>query len=206
MLIDSTDGPIFSIAPREGYEDAVLGFEILVTTQGRQEINTNWYNRSFPTFILNLLDYFVAQEQEGVARTNLPGKPLEVRSRSLAPQLDIRTPTAESIRVPRNDRGSYMFYATDQPGTYEVVDGSDVVSLFAVNLFDGQESDVRLRMHADENPDDNIESAATLQIGHVEVAAQSLAPARKNYWRVVVIAALGLLFFEWYIYNRRVYL
>ena len=37
-------------------------------------------------------------------------------------------------------------------------------------------------------------------------AAASQAPARKELWKWVLISALAVLVFEWYIYNRRVYL
>ena len=35
VLIDSTAGPIAAIAPRDAYQDAVLGFEIVRPGQGR---------------------------------------------------------------------------------------------------------------------------------------------------------------------------
>jgi hypothetical protein len=37
-------------------------------------------------------------------------------------------------------------------------------------------------------------------------AAASRAPARQEIWKLVLACALFVLVFEWYIYNRRVYL
>ncbi len=52
VLIDSTAGPIAAIAPRDAYQDAVLGFEIFGEDKdGARTVNTNWPRRmSFPTF------------------------------------------------------------------------------------------------------------------------------------------------------------
>lgn len=207
VLVESTNGPIVSIAPREGFEDAVLGFEVSIFQDGGEYPNTNWYRRySFPTFLLNTLSYFVGQRQDGLYRTNLPGRSLELRTKSLAKQLTVTGPNGIKEVIKRNADGSYLFHDTDQPGYYEFLDGEQVENRFTVNLFDGQESDVRIATAPDDNPDDNVESVASLHIGHVEVAAESARPARKDLWRPLLLVAVGVLLFEWYIYNRRVYL
>lgn len=207
VLIDSTEGPLLSIAPREGFEDLVLGFEITIRRDGSEYVNSYWYQRfGFPTFLYNTLTYFVGQSQGALDRTNLPGRSLELRTKSLAPELTVTGPAGMKETVRRNTDGTYLFHNTDQPGYYEILDGDKVVNRFAVNLFDGQESNVRIDTQPDDNPDDNIESAASLQIGHVEVEAQGARPARKDLWRPLLLLAVGVLLFEWYIYNRRVYL
>ena len=84
---------------------------------------------------------------------------------------------------------------TDELGVYEVREGSGnkVTQQFAVNLFDTRESDL--------TPADEIE------IGHEEVKAQQgQQTAREELWKWLTLGALGVLIFEWYIYNRRVYL
>lgn len=206
-LIESTDGPLLAIAPREGFEDAVLGFEISIFKDGSEYPNTNWYRRySFPTLLLNTLSYFVSQSQEGLGQTNLPGRSVELRTKSLATELVVTGPDGLKETVTRNNDGSYLFHDTDRPGYYEIRDGDKVVNRFTVNLFDGQESNVGIDTQPDDNPDDNIESAASLQIGHVQVDAQNARPARKDLWRPLLLVAVGVLLFEWYIYNRRVYL
>ena len=206
-LIDSTAGPIFSIAPREGFEDAVLGFELMVTSAEGQFLNTNWYRRhSFPTFILNMLDYFVSQDQEGVARIHLPGRPMELRLKSLAKQLTVAGPNGLKQTVKRTEEGTYLFHATETPGLYDVLEGEEVVGRFAVNLFDAQESNIAVAVQPNDASDDQTESAASLQIGHVEVSATGATPARKELWRLFLLLALGVLLLEWYIYNRRVYI
>jgi hypothetical protein len=62
-----------------------------------------------------------------------------------------------------------------------------------VNLFDTRESD--------------LTPAEEIEIGHEEVKAEkSQQVARKELWKWLALGALGMLMFEWYIYNRRVYL
>lgn len=211
VLIEATDGPLFSIAPREGFEDAVLGFALIVNRDGSQYPNTTWYRRySFPTFILNTLSYFVGQSQAG-EQTYLPGKSIALRTKSLAKSLTVAGPNSLSEQVSRTGDGSYLFHDTSTPGYYEILDNSKtgaekVVGRFAINLFDGQESNVRVATQPDDDPDDNVESAASLQIGHVTVDAEASQPARKDLWRPLLLLAVVVLLVEWYIYNRRVYL
>ncbi|QDU57699.1 vWA domain-containing protein [Aeoliella mucimassa] len=206
VLVESTQGPLVSIAPREGFEDAVIGFELTVNKDGSEYINADWYRRySFPTFLLNAFGYFVNQGQEGSDRTNLPGQALALRTKSLAEKLTVKGPDNRETVVERNADGSYLFHDTEQPGYYEILDAGKVESRFAVNLFDGQESNVKLAVMGDDDATDNIESVASLQIGHVEVKGTQ-QPARKEIWRPLLLLAIILLLVEWYIYNRRVYL
>ena len=65
----------------------------------------------------------------------------------------------------------------------------------AVNLFDPSESQIAPR------------ADAAIQIGHVDVEGQKTwEGARRELWKILLISALAVLLFEWYIYNRRVYL
>src|SRR4029078_4927554 len=46
VLIDSTAGTIGAIAPRDAYQDAVIGFEIVGKAKdGSSTVNTNWTRR-----------------------------------------------------------------------------------------------------------------------------------------------------------------
>ena len=51
-----------------------------------------------------------------------------------------------------------------------------------------------------------VQTVASLAIGYDDVTAQSPgSPVRKELWTPLLLAALAVLVFEWYIYNRRVY-
>ena len=82
-LIDATAGPIAAIAPREGYQDAVLGFEIVgQSSDGARTVNTNWPRmHSFPTFWLNALEYLAggARGERGEFEVR-PGRSIELHA------------------------------------------------------------------------------------------------------------------------------
>ena len=207
VLVDSTAGPIAAIAPRDAYQDVVLGFEIFGRDKdGSRTVNTNWPRRlSFPTFCLNVLEYLAGGTEDSQIASVRPGRPVELRTAGSVPELTVIDPAKKEHIVRRSGEDIFQFHDTQRLGVYEVRRRDQVIERFAVNLFDRQESDVRLRPTQD--PDAQTIRAADIRIGHVDVAAAaSRAPARKEIWKVVLAGALCVLVFEWYIYNRRVYL
>jgi hypothetical protein len=206
VLIDSTAGPIAAIAARDAYQDVVLGFEIVgQQADGTRTANTNWPNRlSFPTFCLNALEYLAGGTEDTQLANVEPGKSIELRSTGNAQELTVVDPAGKEFSLKRSAEDVFQFHDTQRLGVYEVRRGDQVIERFAVNLFDRQESDIRLRS----NP---LKKGATIQaadihIGHVDVAAKDQTPARQELWKLVLVGALAVLIFEWYIYNRRVYL
>ena len=205
-LIDSTKGAIFAIAPRERYEDAVLGFEIVGRDEdGTRTFNTDWPRKhSFPTFWFNVLDYFTSGQATSIVQ-HKPDRPVELRVNSQSENLTVELPDGVRRNVPVEQPGRLEFHETSQLGTYKVLSDSQVVKRFSVNLFDRDESDVRLRLRqADE---DGVQVVESLSIGYVDVGAQSpTSPMRRELWKLLLGGALVVLMFEWYIYNRRVYI
>jgi von Willebrand factor type A domain/Aerotolerance regulator N-terminal len=207
VLIDSIAGPIAAVAPRDAYQDVVLGFEIVGRAgDGSQAVNTNWPRRlSFPTFWLNVLEYLAGGSEDSLFAPAPPGRPVELRPASNLAELSVIDPAGKHHVVRRTSSNVFQFHDTQQLGVYEVRQQDQLITRFAVNLFDRQESDVRLRP----SPDAAAEAAraADIRIGHVDVAAASRrAPARREIWKALLACALFVLLFEWYIYNRRVYL
>ncbi len=206
VLIEAASGPIAAVAARDGYEDVVIGFPILVEVDGALQRNTDWINRhSFPTFWLNVLEYFVSRQAVG-DRSLRPGEPIELRP--LAPSTEtitITTPSGTKETLRRRGEAPFVFRQTEEVGIYRVNEAGGESRRFAVNLFDPSESDVRLR--TEETPED-AEAAriASLKVGNIDIAAAAgAAPARQELWRPLLLGVLGLLMLEWYIYHRRVY-
>jgi hypothetical protein len=206
-LVESTQGPIMAIAPRDGHEDAVLGFEIVgKNASGETTANTNWPRYlSFPNFCLNVFQYLAGGAADEHIEPNRPGRPVELDLVDPAGQLTVVLPDGSTRQIAAPASGKVAVHETDQPGTYEVRSGGNVAARFAVNLFDRQESDVRLRARQDAK--EGIQTVESLSIGYVDVAAQSpSSPVRKELWTWLLLAALAVLVAEWYIYNRRVYI
>jgi hypothetical protein len=188
---------IYAIGPRAGYEDAVLGFEIISTDdKGNTGANTDWsIRRSFPVFVLNAVKY-LGGVRTGLAMPSVkPGAPATLRALTPVPVITVRSPRGEQFSVPRESQNQYVFTRTDDLGVYEVREGSGdkVAQKLAVNLFDPRES--------------NLVPRENVNLGGVEVTARtSKAVSRKEMWRWLLLGAIALLVFEWYVYNRRVYI
>ena len=191
VLLHTSAGPMIIIAPRQNFEDAVLGFELY--SDGN--LGTNWPARlSFPLFVLNVIEYLGGQTQAANKATHVsPGDTVRLTSEVPADKAIVRTPNQSTANLAR--RGNvFEFAGTDDLGVYEVSAGGRVIDRFAVNLFDPEESAIQPRTEG-------------LKIGHLEVAPQPAQEmVRREGWKYLVLAALAVLFFEWYIYNRRVYL
>ena len=192
VLIDTSAGPLFAIAPRDGFEDAVLGFELVST----EHVGTNWPVRlSFPVFVLNLLEYFTGG-RDALETGNLrPGQPIDLRLDTSAASVSITPPGQAAVEVQRGKLNAFHFTGTSRVGVYDVRAAGMDDSRFAVNLLDASESNIPTRKEAE------------IRIGHVKVEGRTgWEMGRRDLWKPLVLAALAILLVEWYIYNRRVYI
>ena len=195
VLIDSHRGVLLGIAPREGFEDLVQGFEIVgENSEGERYANTDWPIRtSFPLFIGNVLTYLGGAHPEATKEITQPGQPITLRTAAPVDSIEIEDPLGNRTRLQRGPQNSFVFGNTSTVGIYTVREGdaADIMQQFAVNLFDPVESHIR--------PTESVET-------HYEnIAATALEPTRREAWKILLMGALGVLILEWYIYNRRVY-
>jgi hypothetical protein len=205
VLVDSTDGPLVSMAPRGRFEDLVFGFEIVGKNDaGERIVNTNWPRKhSFPSFWLNVLEHFA--RDLGARSVNRPGEVVELRLTPSVGEATIETPDGSQRKTPVDSAGRMAFQETERLGTYQVFQDGELVKRFAVNLFDRDESDVALRVS--DSGENGLNIVENLTIGFVEVVAQPPnADIRRELWKAMLVLALVVLFLEWYIYNRRVYI
>jgi hypothetical protein len=195
VLVDTNVGVLFAIGPREGFEDAVLGADIVGTDdKGEHYANTDWPLRlSFPVFVLNALSYFTGSAGAVSAASVQPGQSIVLRGAGSANELQVRAPSGKVYSIERDKTESFQFSQTDELGIYEVLERNQPARRFAVNLFDSAESD--------------IDSRSEIQIGYSPIKGKaSWEGARHELWKVLLLVALGVLCLEWYIYNRRIYL
>jgi len=196
ILVDSSRGPLCAIAPRGASEDVVIGFELVRTSGAEETFNTNWPvgRLSFPTFMLNVIEYLGGADRRQAATNVRPGRPIRLRDVGGGDRIEIVAPDRTVHVVARDRRGMFPFHDTEQLGIYQVRQGRDIVRRFSVNLFSESESDIRTRKEG------------TVQIGYVEIKGQTgWEPARRETWPLFLLAALVVLVVEWYIYNRRVF-
>ena len=196
-LVDADIGTLMAIGPRGGFEDLVLGFELIGTGEdGKTYVNTNWPIRlSFPLFVNNVLSYFAGPTTDQRTATVSPGGTIRLRTNLPVARVRVTTPAGERVDVPRGKQNTFAFARTDTLGVYEVREGTakDVSQRFAVNLFSRAESDIAPRK--------------TIGTEWKDIPGrQQWETARFEFWRYLLVSALVVLLFEWYIYNRRVYL
>jgi len=203
-LIDSDVGTLMAVAPREGYEDAVLGFVLIGETPGddgktEQYIGTNWMTRqSFPVFVYNLFSYLGGAAGRTRVEPVLPGGSFTLQHLAPGAEVTVESPGGSTTTGRADEAGTFTFSGTDELGVYQIVVGEDPAGQFAVNLFHPRVSDVPLR----KDPKAELPS---IRIGYVEVEGQRhWEPARREIWRELLLVGLFVLGVEWYIYSRRV--
>ncbi|MEN6449300.1 MAG: BatA and WFA domain-containing protein [Thermoguttaceae bacterium] len=213
VLVDTDAGPILAIAPRDAFEDAVLGFVIVEERkEGGLEAGTNWYvNRpSFPVFWMNLLEYLCGGRDAADVVSLRPGSTVVMdvasllgpssgesgstkKTAALPTKLHIRAPGGRTIDV-TPQAGKVALTETGNLGVYDVQAGGKTLRQLAVNLFDPAESSIR----PDRSP--------SIKVGDVKVKAESgWESARREIWKYLVLTGLAVLLLEWYTYIRRVY-
>ncbi len=197
VLIDSDIGPLMIVAPREGFEDAVLGFELFGTNADGQTVrNTDWHlRRSFPVFVLNVVSYLGGGRAAVEGVSVRPGDSIALRSTLPVEKVVVEDPEGNRVEVAREAQNTFVYTRTDRPGIYRVyeVAGDEPSQLFAVNLFDSEES--------------NLVPRGEVQLGYSTIeAASDWQPARTEAWKWLLLLGVGVMMIEWYIYHRRVYL
>ena len=184
VLIDSDKGPLLAIAPREAFEDLVLGMALTeerTAADGSRATyrNTIWpWRVSFTSFILNLLSDRAGQELTTSAAYR-PGAVVTLDAPDARTGLDVQVPSGRTVQIPPSPSGKLIFTETEELGVYRVLAGGKVVHQFAVNLLDANESNIRV-------PDE-----PKFKIGYVDVAGKSgWVAGHRDIWRELVLAGL----------------
>ena len=176
--------------PRGSWTDLVLTFPLL---NDRGDLITNWpLLPSFPLFLRNVL-YNLGNVSDVVRETTVqPGEPMVLRPEAGVQQLTITPPDGPSQTLTRSGVSGFFYGDTEQTGIYKVASGDGLRRSFAVNLLDGEES--------------NIEPRPEIKIGTETVTADPQRQQPRDLWKWLVLAALLLLLLEWYVYNRRIFI
>ena len=198
ILIDTDVGPLVAIGPRDGYEDVVIAMNLVSRgDDGSTFYTTDWVARyGFPVFLNNAVRYLggVSGEQSSIGSVQ-PGETISLRSSNPVDRVVIESPEGQKTTVRVSGNNDFVFAGTNSLGIYDVREGKnkETDNRFAVNLFDGYESQITPR--------------ATINTEYEEIEAErGWESTRREGWKYLLIGALVVLLVEWYIYNRRVYL
>jgi hypothetical protein len=196
ILMIGDAGPLFGIAPRGPFQDAVLGFSIVQATDQGVAVNTDWgIKRSFPVFVYSAVEFLGGGITESSAPTVQPGWPIGLQLSSRFKNFEVAFPNGTRTELVRGDESRSVFTQTDQPGPYAVfADGLErPIETFCVNLFSTRES--------------NLATEATVKMGYEKVTASgSTVQARQETWRWILLIGLAMLVVEWIVFNRRVFM
>jgi hypothetical protein len=200
VLIELDAGPLLAIAPREGFEDLVLGMALLEQRAGDDGApavfrNTDWpWRASFASFIFNLLTDRAGGQDLTTAGSYRPGMPVTIEAADSHAGLDVQLPSGAVVHLPASSSGKLTFTATEELGVYRILSGGKPVRQFAVNLLDLAETNIR--------PADN----PSIKIGAVDVPGKTGSyTGHFGIWRELVLAGLAVVLLEWFVYLRRVY-
>lgn len=195
VLMTSDSGPVFAVAPRGPFQDAVLGFGLLQSTSEGIDVNSDWgIKRSFPVFVYSAVEYLGGGVTEASAPTVLPGSAIGLTLSNRFDNYRVVSPTGQKTDLARNNESRFTFTQTDQVGMYSVfADGMErPMERFCVNLFSGRESELTV--------------ASAIQMGADKIEATSnFVRARQELWRWILGFGLVLLMIEWVIFNRRIF-
>ena len=184
LISAADDTPLLLAGEDGGRRLVVLPFELQQSNLPRLP--------AFPILMVNLLDYLSppAVVQSPAIQTGSP-EPL-----SPLPQAELVRvvgPTGQTVEL-HPDQRPIVYSATDAPGLYRVQqivqDGQQTIGddLFAANLLDPQESDIRPRLTGLNNP------------GALD---DELTPLQADYWGLLASLILPLLLVEWFWFHHR---
>jgi hypothetical protein len=185
-MISTADGlPLMAVGQDGDRRVAILPFDL-------QQSNLPLMS-AFPILMANMVNYL-----------SPPGVVQSSEIHTGAPESLIPLPQVERVRVAspsnqitefRTGQGPITYAATDMPGLYrvqQIVQGGQQTvddDLFAANLADPSESDIRPRLTGLSNPGSVDAGVAVLQ---------------KEIWGVLAALLLPLLLFEWFWFHRRI--
>ncbi len=153
-LLSADSGPMMALSPRDGYQDLVIGFDILSTTPDGAAFNSDWpVQRSWPVFVLNILRHLGGAVDSSSSTSYPPGETVAMRVDNRLKTVDLTTPAGRKVTVPVSAGGNVSISDTEQPGLYRLSKQELALGVFTINLFDPQES--------------QLERAAMRQIGPV---------------------------------------
>lgn len=166
---------------------------------------SNWpFDVSFVVFLASAID--VLDGGAGAGSASLSVRPGEILSQRLPPGatgVTLETPDGGEVPlVPAPDGrvawgpvrrvGVHTLRWSGGTGPTDVVQGGRATRHVASNLLDPYESDI--------TPSSSVALASRI----VQASAPTEATVRR-YWRWLLLAALGVVMLEWFVYNRKVH-
>ncbi|HEU0167081.1 MAG TPA: BatA and WFA domain-containing protein [Chloroflexota bacterium] len=186
VLAQSGSHPLLLAGDNAGRKMVIVPFDLHWSDFGLKS--------GFPIFVSNVMDYLKPTDAAEI-KAPAAGDSVLIQPVPQADEIDVRRPDGSSRAFKPNGK-PVAYTDTDGVGLYQVAQKSQgkVIQnqVFAINLTDPAESDITPRISL------NIGGATLNQNDTVQ-----WTPAKHEFWPWVILAAIGLLTFEWYWYHRR---
>ncbi len=181
-LAEGPHGPVMCRFVHEGRNCVVVSFS--------PELSTWWSKPSFPVFTYNAMRFLNSDDLLSGGETVRPGDALRFQLPAGASKAVVHRPDSSKLEVLPDSSQIARFAGTRDVGIYRVDPGIEGRDRYAVNLLDASES--------------NIQPRAFKVGGQSVKIGEKIRLQTPEIWRWFVGAALAMVLFEWYIYNRRV--
>jgi len=183
VLARSSAGPAILELATAGTRALIVPFDVTESSWG--------VDKSFILFIAKAARYLGEEGTAAVGRIVQPGEVYSDRLPPGIPAARVRDPSGREQAVTPAEDGQIVYGPVERVGVYRVVwDGG--ARPFTSNLLDPDESDVRTA--------ERITLASTV----AEAQRSGSARATVRLWPWLLLAALVVMLFEWFIYNRKV--
>ncbi len=184
-LVEGEDSVAMAFITDPGHRYVIVAFDLLESDFRMKP--------AFPMFMQNALFYLAGGglgDTRGLIR---PGDTIALPVPPGANEVVFEDPARNRHAYPVTDRHTVTFARTQRAGPYTVHfdDAEKTTDVFAANVLDSTESRV-----APHKLDTLAGAAVTSVSGEARV--------NEAIWPYAVLAALAVLLFEWWVYNRRV--
>ncbi|MHC4645361.1 MAG: vWA domain-containing protein [Planctomycetota bacterium] len=184
VLAEFNETPALALLRRNGSTFLLAGFDVL---------QTNWpFELSFILFCYNAMGFLGTEVAES-GRSNLQiGQPIVVEGLRPDAEARIHGPGLSDVEVKANSSGSIRFPTIDRVGVYSLELADQPPRLFAVNLLDSKESDIK--------------PVHRIAFSGQQVEAQQHLISRANVLLLpfLIVLAIILVLLEWLVYNYKV--
>jgi hypothetical protein len=191
---ETEDSTLLAYFARAGSQFLVCAFPFVFTDdEGRPFDNTDWYlKRDFVPFNDDAVGFLSASIHTGGSASIQPGEPKTVPIPRTADSVMVRRPDGARDRIPTAGSSTVTYARTRRVGPYTIEPAAEDHEMFAVNLFSPDES--------------RIAPERVVVLGSTTLAAaQGEVLVNEPLWPWLLVALLVILFLEWIVYNKRVY-
>lgn len=192
VLVDGMKGPLIVLHRENNSIHVVVAFDVLDSTWPLPP------DQSFIYFMYNVLEFFAVGSNMGVQESLEPGSSIRIprtglmKGNEVLKQVALVDPDGRRTTLPVPAAGDFALPPLEHVGVYKTDPPIPQYERLAVNLLDANES--------------NLVPATSAPGGRPDDVQKGTGKVRRDLWRYCVMAAIGMLFVEWWVYTRRVHL